>query len=108
MEFLGLLIVLILFGGIGVWRLSRYLVLRTEERRSLGYQASRSDLDELLGAEGFALTPLRPAGTARFGDRRVDVVADSEFIAKDTPVRVVQVEGSRVVVRACDSGEATS
>jgi membrane-bound ClpP family serine protease len=32
------------------------------------------------------------------GGRRVDVVTRGEMIAKDTGVRVVKVEGSRVIV----------
>lgn len=55
---------------------------------------------ELLGAVGVAHTALRPAGTGVFNGRRVDVVADGAFIEKGTTVKVVQVEGLRVVVRA--------
>src|SRR5690606_35789518 len=36
--------------------------------------------EELVGATGVALTDLRPAGSARIGDERVDVVADSSWI----------------------------
>jgi membrane-bound serine protease (ClpP class) len=49
--------------------------------------------------EGVALTPLRPAGTARFDGRKIDVVAESDFIEAGEAVRVVQAEGMRVVVR---------
>ncbi|MCE2438840.1 MAG: hypothetical protein J4F39_05375 [Candidatus Latescibacteria bacterium] len=31
--------------------------------------------------------------------RRVNVAADGEFIEKDSPIRVVEVEGNRIVVR---------
>jgi membrane-bound serine protease (ClpP class) len=54
---------------------------------------------ELLGQTGVALTPLRPAGTVVFNGKRVDVVADGLFIEKGTSVKVVAVEGLRVVVR---------
>jgi membrane-bound serine protease (ClpP class) len=53
---------------------------------------------ELLGQEGQALTTLRPAGTAVFGDRRVDVVTDGKFVEAGTKVRVIKVSGSIVVV----------
>ncbi len=56
-------------------------------------------LKPLEGALGKALTPLRPAGVAQFGERKVDVVAEGEFIEKGSTVRVVRVEGVRVVVR---------
>ena len=51
-----------------------------------------------VGAVGTALTDLRPGGVARFGAKRVDVVANRGFIPKGTPVRVVEVRGITVVV----------
>jgi membrane-bound serine protease (ClpP class) len=59
----------------------------------------KNELESLLGAIGSAITDLRPAGTAQFGDRRVDVVTMGEFIERGQAIRVIQVEGPRVVVR---------
>ncbi|WP_412917775.1 NfeD family protein [Meiothermus sp.] len=59
----------------------------------------KNELESLLGAIGVALTDLRPAGTAQFGERRVDVVTSGEFIDRGQTIRVIQVEGPRVVVR---------
>jgi len=59
----------------------------------------KNELEVLLGAIGTALTDLRPAGTAVFGDRRVDVVTSGEFIDRGQSIRVTEVEGPRVVVR---------
>ncbi len=53
---------------------------------------------ELLGATGVALTPLRPAGTARIHGQRVDVVAEGPVIEIGASVIVRRVEGIRVVV----------
>jgi membrane-bound serine protease (ClpP class) len=58
---------------------------------------------ELLGSEGRALTTLRPAGVALLRDERCDVITDGEYIAAGEPVRVVRVEGRKVVVRRSDS-----
>lgn len=55
---------------------------------------------ELLHQTGTALTPLRPSGTALINSRRVDVVSEGPLIQAGTPIRVMVVEGSRVVVRA--------
>ncbi len=52
-----------------------------------------------VGSAGVTITLLRPAGTARFGDRIVDVVSDGTYIEKDTPIIVDRVEGMRIVVR---------
>ena len=55
---------------------------------------------ELLNQTGSAVTPLRPSGTALIGGRRVDVVTEGGMIDRNTPIKVVAVEGMRVVVRA--------
>ena len=54
---------------------------------------------ELLHATGTAFTRLRPAGTAIINGRRVDVVTEGQLIDPGTPVKVVAIEGMRVVVR---------
>jgi len=53
----------------------------------------------LLGAIGTAATMLRPAGMAQFGDKFVDVVTDGAFIPAGSRVRVIEIEGYRVVVK---------
>lgn len=53
----------------------------------------------LLGREGSALSPLRPAGSAIVDGRKLDVVAESDFIAAGENVVVIREEGFRVVVR---------
>ncbi|MNV99452.1 hypothetical protein D3C71_1948180 [compost metagenome] len=62
-----------------------------------GY-SSVTERKELLGLEGTSLTPLRPAGTAVIGTERIDVVTEGGFIKADTLVKVIKVEGTRVVV----------
>jgi membrane-bound serine protease (ClpP class) len=59
-----------------------------------------TDRPELVGQTGVAATALRPSGTATLEGKRVDVVAESGFIERGTPVKVIAVEGLRVVVRA--------
>lgn len=55
---------------------------------------------DLLNRVGQTLSPLRPGGTARFGEDRIDVVSDGTPIDAGQSVRVVAVEGHRVVVRS--------
>jgi membrane-bound serine protease (ClpP class) len=62
------------------------------------YVAS-SDFRHLLGADGTAISFLRPAGVASFGETRVDVLTEGEFVPAGTPVRVTRVEGARIFVR---------
>jgi membrane-bound serine protease (ClpP class) len=53
----------------------------------------------LLGKEGQAHTNLRPAGIVEIDGKRFDVVTSGEPIDKGGRVRVVKVEGNRIVVR---------
>lgn len=54
---------------------------------------------DLVGLEGVAHTPLRPAGTARIGEQLVDVVTEGDFIDAGTSIVVVRVIGGRNIVR---------
>jgi membrane-bound serine protease (ClpP class) len=54
---------------------------------------------QLLQQTGTAFTNLRPSGTALINGQRVDVVTEGGMITRGTPVRVVAIEGMRVVVR---------
>ena len=54
---------------------------------------------ELLNGTGTALTQLRPSGTANINGQRVDVVTEGDLIERGTKIKVVAVEGARIVVR---------
>jgi membrane-bound serine protease (ClpP class) len=73
-------------------RAGRELVLRDAITAQIG---ARSALE---GHVGVALTALRPSGAAEIDGRRVDVVTDGQFIDAGRRVKVVSVEGARVVV----------
>lgn len=62
------------------------------------YQPVES-LESLDGASGVAFTDLRPGGTALINDRKVDVVAEGGYIDEGTRIKVLKVEGTKVVVR---------
>lgn len=57
------------------------------------------DHSSLLERQGEAYTDLRPSGKANIDDKRFDVVTEGVFLEKGDPVRVVAVEGQRIVVR---------
>lgn len=75
------------------------LVLAESETVEKGFVSFPSDTN-LIGKTGIAFTTLRPGGTAVIDDRRIDVVADSEYIDKDQKIKVIRVEGIKVVVTA--------
>jgi membrane-bound serine protease (ClpP class) len=57
------------------------------------------DRSELVGKEGITLTPLRPAGNIEIDGEPYDAVTEGLFLPKGETVRVVQVQGTRIVVR---------
>ena len=52
----------------------------------------------LLGLTGVTLSPLRPGGKARFGDRILDVVTNGTMVAPGVKVRVIGFSTSDAVV----------
>ncbi|HXS25135.1 MAG TPA: NfeD family protein, partial [Gemmatimonadales bacterium] len=85
------------------------LLLKGAGHRLDGFVTAPSRPD-LVGRRGIALTDLRPSGTAGFGDERVDVVTEGEYLRQGTAVEVVRSDGYRHVVRVARNitkGEAT-
>ncbi|MBI2923693.1 MAG: hypothetical protein HYY18_21765 [Planctomycetes bacterium] len=54
--------------------------------------------EEFMGLEGTALTPLRPTGVALLKGRRTDVLTRGEPVEKGAAIRVLSVEGNRLIV----------
>ena len=74
------------------------LVLTKQLDKSGGFTSAETHA-ELIGQKGVALSMLRPSGTARFGERVVDVITEGEFIPPGAHLEVVAVHGAQVVVR---------
>lgn len=74
------------------------MVLFDSAKKEDGY-VSNINRTDLLGKEGVSLTILRPAGTAIFNNERVDVVSEGGFIPQNAKIKVIKVEGARIVVR---------
>jgi membrane-bound ClpP family serine protease len=58
------------------------------------------------GEEGVAITPLRPSGRVQFEQDVLDASADFDYVDAGSRVRVVRVEGLRIVVEAVRGDEA--
>jgi membrane-bound serine protease (ClpP class) len=72
-------------------------------RISLTAPADSLESTPQIGAVGEAISPLRPAGKARFGDAVVDVVATAEFVARGAQVEIIEIHGNRVVVKRAEN-----
>ena len=60
---------------------------------------SREDMQVLIGKRGRTTSVLRPAGIGDFDGVRLNVVTEGGFIERDTPIEIVSVDGTRIVVR---------
>ena len=79
----------------------RNLVLSGTTSAAEGYVSASIDQDDtLVGQQGVAVTELRPVGVGLFAGKRIDVIAEGEFIDEQTALRIIAAHGSRVVVRA--------
>lgn len=82
----------------------RRLILGDEDTDDQAREQRTAELRDqeqsLIGAEGVALTDLRPVGVAEIDGTRVEVRAESGMIESGMPVRVVEVQGNQVKVRA--------
>lgn len=78
-------------------RIGRALTVATDLQTAHGETKA---LETLVGQTGQTVNTLRPAGFATIGGRRIDVVTYGEALPAGCPVRVVLVEGNRVVVEA--------
>lgn len=79
-------------------KLFNAIVLNTSHESERGY-LSVDSMDKYLNKEGTTLSGLRPAGFIDIDGERVDVLSEGGFISKDSQVKVVRVEGSKIFVR---------
>lgn len=100
------LIVLVVLGlmlAIILWLLSKGklrspLILKEEQKKEQGFISS-FDLNYLLGKKGQAITDLRPSGAGDFEGVRLDVVSEGGYIIRGANIEIVQVSGSKLVVK---------
>ncbi|MFO7815783.1 MAG: nodulation protein NfeD [Halanaerobiales bacterium] len=83
------------FGSSKVW--SR-ISLGTSQTTDIGYVAA-NDNKQIINKTGITLTPLRPAGIVEIDNRRIDVVSEGGFVDKGEKVIVIDVKGSKVLVK---------
>lgn len=68
------------------------------EESTEDYKSHTTDDDIPVGTLGEAISTLRPSGIARFDGKRVDVVADGEWIESGEPVKISSTSGGHISV----------
>ena len=74
------------------------LVLNETESNEAGYRATE-DLDVFVGREGTTTSVLRPTGIADFDGVRLNVSSEGDYITAGTRIRIISVEGQKILVR---------
>ncbi|MBU3127451.1 hypothetical protein G9F71_001510 [Clostridium sp. FP2] len=87
-------------------RLSKTLILHETQNKEDGYIGAE-DLEYFVGQEGVTLTILRPSGIAEINGIKMDVVSEGAFITENTKVKIIKVEGRRIVVRVITESKST-
>lgn len=77
-------------------RTYKKLRLRDSEK---GFTSGGDELKCLIGKEGVTITPLRPSGAAAIDGKRIDVLTDGVFIARNVRIKIVGIEGVKVFVK---------
>lgn len=75
----------------------------TLEADGRDYKSFDDSQKPLIGKSGHAHSDLRPSGIALIEGQKVDVVSEAGFVEHGTPIKVIEVTGSRVVVRAIET-----
>ena len=75
------------------------LMLKESESSQDGFNSSH-DYSGYLGREGLVVSLLRPAGIVDIDGEKIDVVSEGKYIEPGTKVKVVSINGSRIVVRS--------
>ena len=74
------------------------IVLETHQKDEEGYLSTTTQ-NEYLGKTGVAISELRPSGIIEIDGERLDALSEGVFIPKGTTIKVVRVEGSKIIVR---------
>jgi membrane-bound serine protease (ClpP class) len=100
---LGLMLLFVPFFFL-LWKnvIGRLLALDENEQ---DYRSSLGNYEELMGKTGKATSSLRPSGTAEIEGRRYAVLTRGEMLDKGTPVKVIDVAGSRLTVTKLELSE---
>ncbi|MEO0481522.1 MAG: NfeD family protein [Planctomycetota bacterium] len=86
----------------------RMMFLQGPDPGSQTAAAEDPEIASLVGQRGRTESPLRPAGIARIGGRRIDVTTRGELIDSGAQVEVLQTDGNRVVVREASATASDS
>ncbi|GAI18078.1 unnamed protein product, partial [marine sediment metagenome] len=83
----------------------RKFVLSTEQKKELGYTVGTKDLKRLIEKKGIAITPLRPSGIVEVNGKKLNALTQGEYVDSNTKIKIISVEGNKIVVEAVDASK---
>ena len=96
-EFIGVILGVVLgFYVMSKSGMRSRLVMGAEQAKTEGYFSPSEDA-AMIGQLATVQTALRPAGLVMYDGKRIDAVSEGTFIDAGKTVRVIEVEGHRVV-----------
>jgi membrane-bound ClpP family serine protease len=75
------------------------VTLRKTLAKEDGVVSQKDGMNQLLNSSGVAVTDLRPAGSIKINDNKIDAVTQGDYIDKGTLVHVIKVTGNQVIVK---------
>ncbi|MFC3039075.1 NfeD family protein [Virgibacillus xinjiangensis] len=63
-----------------------------------GYSSMNKQYKSLVGMTGVTLNSLRPSGTIRIENKDYSAVSNGQWIEKGVPVKVIHVDGTKIMV----------
>ena len=82
---------------------AKWMILDKVTADEDGFVSTPKTFEGLLGARGTASSDLRPSGIADFDGRRFDVQTQGGFISSGAEIEVIDVDGTRLLVKQVDS-----
>lgn len=78
------------------------LALKDRLTKEAGYSSMNSEYEALVGKRGITLNVFRPVGTVRIENKDYSAISDAQWLDKDTPIEVVAVDGTKILVKKID------
>ncbi len=76
----------------------KWIIMSNTLVKAKGSHSDTAAHESLIGVEGISESELRPVGIATVNGQRLDVMTEGDFVEPNTPVRVLRVDGNRIVV----------
>ncbi|MCD8501080.1 MAG: nodulation protein NfeD [Bacillaceae bacterium] len=75
------------------------ITLKDRLSTEAGYNSMNQSYVDLLGKQGKTKTPFRPTGTIELDGEYYSATTDNQWIAADVDIKVVAVDGTRILIK---------